>query len=357
MDDATYDEGFDEPGSKPRRPGLPVEPRRVLRILLRHRRRLGAAFLVASAVSLIAFFFVPRTYQANAVLLYEGMPLLDVDGPQATPDAFVKSAVVPSRLREVRARLGWGVSLDALEEQTTASLESEISMRLAAKGSTGGRCLRARARRCSTYSSNTKPSSMLRRSIDSPSRTTVSIERATERRDDAQAAFDEFRRTSGKSDLLDEKEQLLKRAAELRSRGTRQRWRSRRRRRSLRSSSELRKSSRRQIVASATKGSPIDSLLSTARAELARGARNTERGAPPSAGLEGASCQSAVAEGHASRRGRRPDARGQSGARVGGGAARERPRGVGRRLETRSALEVLLANIQREADVACAVGG
>ena len=94
MDDATYD--FEEEGeqaAKPKPPGFPVEPRRLLRILADHRKPLLKGFLIATAVALLASLFVPKTYESTAQLLFEGTPLLQGEGSHSSADAFVESAM------------------------------------------------------------------------------------------------------------------------------------------------------------------------------------------------------------------------------------------------------------------------
>ena len=106
MDDATYDLGEDgEQAAKPRRPGFPVEPRRLLRTLADNRKPLLKSFLIVTAFALLGSFFVPKTYESAAQLLFEGTPALERQGSRPSADAFVESAMAPSRLREVRNRL------------------------------------------------------------------------------------------------------------------------------------------------------------------------------------------------------------------------------------------------------------
>ena len=92
--------------------------------------------MAGALVAVVASFFVPRTYESQAALLYEGIPLLDSDQDAPTPSAFVQSALVPSRLREVRERLGWDVPLNTLNRRVDASLESKMSIRFVATGPT-----------------------------------------------------------------------------------------------------------------------------------------------------------------------------------------------------------------------------
>ena len=269
MDDSTYDLGEeDQSANKPKRPGFPVEPRRLWLILTENRKPLLKAFLIAAAVSLVAFFFVPKTYESSAVLLFEGTPLLERPGSRPAPDAFVDSAMAPSRLREVRDRLGWDVSLRTLEEQISVLLDGEAAMRIVARAGNaeeaqalGQAMLDVFLARQASFNAK-----KLERLIEEND---LSLERAQERREEAGAALKVFQRKSGKPDLIQQQDQVLARIADLRSKadeaavevaaqGAR--------------IGELEKAQRelpRQIVASATKGSPIDSPLAKARSELA----------------------------------------------------------------------------------------
>lgn len=269
MDDTTYDPGEDEPGAKPRRPGLPLEPRRVLRILLPHRRRLGLVFVAVSAFALLASFFVPETYSSGAVLLYEGSQLLEGEGEKPSISAFVQSAVAPSRLGQVRAELGWDVTLDALAARVKASRETDSSIRLSATASTAEESYELARAVLDDFlghqaAFNAKELERLAAEND------ASRERTIAQRDAAQAAFDAFRERSGKPDLLDEKEQLLKRAAALRSRADEATVEIAAQTALITELEQAREELPKQIVASATKGSAIDAPLAKARSELAQ---------------------------------------------------------------------------------------
>jgi uncharacterized protein involved in exopolysaccharide biosynthesis len=349
LDDATYEAGFDEPGGKPRRPGLPVEPRRVLRILLPHRRRLAAVFLGTTLLAAVASFFVPKTYESDAVLLYEGSPLLNPDKTPPSVRAFVKSAVLPSRLREVRAHLGWGISLKSLAARIDADVETETSMRLSAAGSTAEES-RALAQAVLDVFLEHQASFNAKELERLSAENELSLERAKERRDEAQAAFDRFRERSGKPDLLDEKEQLLKRAAGLRSRADEAAVEVAAQTALIEELDRARKDLPKQIVASATKGSPVDAPLSNARSELAQARASLSEEHPRVQALK-----ERVANLEAQRGTQRPEigdrtlvanpARASvdeqlASARASLAAAEER----------KAALRVLMADVQREAE-------
>ena len=58
----------------------------MLRILLERKKLLGLTFAVATVLSGVAFFFLPKTFEAEAVLLYEGAPVLDEEGAPVTEE-------------------------------------------------------------------------------------------------------------------------------------------------------------------------------------------------------------------------------------------------------------------------------
>ena len=269
MDDSTYDLGTeDESANKPKRPGFPVEPRRLLLILADHRKPLLKAFLIAAAVAFVAWFFVPKTYESHAQLLYEGTPLLDRPDAEPTPGAFVDSAMASSRLREIRDRLSWSGSLRTLEEQISVSLEGEAGMRIIGRAGTSDQA-QALAQSMLDVFLDRQAAFNAQRLDRLITQNDVSLQRAQQRREEATAAFEAFQEKSGKPDLIREQAQLSARAAgyrgkadeagvEVAAQGARV--------------EELEKAQRdlpRQIVASATKGSPIDSPLAKARSELA----------------------------------------------------------------------------------------
>ena len=269
MDDATDD--FEEEGeqaAKPKRPGFPVEPRRLLRVLADHRKPLLKGFLIATAVALLASFFVPKTYESTAQLLFEGTPALERQDSRPSADAFVESALAPSRLREVRNRLDWDVSLSELEDQVDVSLESESAMYIYGRAGTAEEA-QALAQTLLDVFLAGQASFNAQRLKRLTEENRGSLERARETRQEAAQAYEVFREKSGKPDLIHEQEQLLERAAALRSNSDEAAVEVAAQQARI---GELEKAQRelpRQIVASATKGSPVDSPLAEARSELA----------------------------------------------------------------------------------------
>jgi len=269
LDDVTYDLGAeDESAAKPRRPGFPVEPRRLLRILVENRRPLLRAFLIASAVALLGSLFVPKTYESSAQLLYEGTPRLEPQRRAPRADAFVQSAVAPNRLRDVRDRLGWDVSLDQLDSMIDVSLDGEATMFIDGTAGTAEdahQLVRAvlavfLERQASFNSHKLETLTVENR---------AALEGAKERRVEANKAYDAFREKSGRPHLIREQEQLLTRAAELRAKADAASVEIVAQQARIQEFEKAQRELPRQIVASATKGSPIDTPLAQARSELA----------------------------------------------------------------------------------------
>lgn len=102
----------DTEGSRKGRPGIPIEPARVIRTLKRGLYwLLGAAAIGVVAGVIIAKFVMKHTYETSASMRFEGVAALDDEGAGEPRDA---SRDLPSRmeslrrdqvLREVRARM------------------------------------------------------------------------------------------------------------------------------------------------------------------------------------------------------------------------------------------------------------
>jgi len=269
LDDAIDDFGDEETAAaKPRRPGLPVEPRRLLWIVRDQRKRLLKAFLIASVFALLGSFFVPRAFESSAQLLYEGTPKLERGGAKPTPDAFVDAAIAPSRLREVRDRLSWDVSLEDLKDQIEVTLETEAAMRIVGRERSAERAHSLTQAMLDVFLA--RQSSFNHARLE---RLTAENEQglahAKTKRDEAAAAYEVFRKESGKRDVLQEKEQLLARADLLRTQAETASVEVMAQQARIGELEKAQKELPRQMVASAKKGSPVDSPLAQARSELA----------------------------------------------------------------------------------------
>lgn len=269
MDDAAYDGEMEESGARARRPGLPIEPRRVLHILAPERRRLLRVFLVASAVALVAFLLLPKSYESEAVLLYEGSPFPGEDADEnRTPLAFVEAATVPNRLSEVRERLGWDISLDELEARLSAKQSGEESVRFTGSAGTADEAHALTKTFLEVFLSS--QASFNAKELERlTSENEAALEYAADRRDAAQVAYDAFREESGRPDVLDEKARLLARGAELQSKADEAEVEIAAQTARIAELEAAKERVPRQIVASAKRGSAVEGPLATARAELA----------------------------------------------------------------------------------------
>lgn len=271
MDEGTYDlEDGNESAARPKRPGLPVEPRRLLRILAEHRKPLLKAFLIAAGVSILGSFFVPRTFESSAQLLYEGTPVLERKEQETTADASAASAMAQERLREVRDRINWSGSLTNLERHLDATVEGELrtSLRISARAGDAEEAHAMATAMLEVFLEHQASFNARRLEILS-AETRVALESAKARRDQATQEYDAFRRKSGKPNLLQEQDQLLKRAALLRSQADEAAVEVLAQQARIEELERAQEDLPRQIVSSAKKGSPIDSPLSEARSELA----------------------------------------------------------------------------------------
>jgi uncharacterized protein involved in exopolysaccharide biosynthesis len=268
LDDAMDEMEIEESGAKPRRPGLPVEPRRLLWILSEHRALLLRAFLAATLVALVASFFVPKRYESSAQLLYEGIPLLDPGEKKRSPDAFVQAATAPSRLREVRDRLGWNVRLKDLGDQVQVRLDPGASMRIVGEAKSAEDALALTHAVVDVFLSaqqsfNKKRLERLRAENES------ALEHANQRRERALQGYEAFRKKSGKSNVLEEQKDLLARSTNLRAQVEEASVEAAAQKARIEELEQSRRDLPRQIVSSAKVGSPVDSPLAKARAELA----------------------------------------------------------------------------------------
>jgi hypothetical protein len=245
-----------------------VEPRRLLRIVVEHRKRLLRAFLIASAVALLGFLFVPETYESTANLLFEGTPLLEPGGRQPRADAFVQSATAPNRLREVRDRMGWDVSLERLDRMVDVSLDGEATMLISGRAATAEDAHELTRAVLSTFLAR-QTSFNLRKLEALTAENLAALGRAKERREQANEAYDAFREKSGRPDLIREQEQLLARAARFRAKADEAAVEVAAQRARIEELEKAQRELPRQIVATATKGTPVDTPLAQARSELA----------------------------------------------------------------------------------------
>jgi len=268
LDDTLHDLEEEEQTSKPKRPGLPVEPRRVLRILAAERRILLRVFIGVGVASLVGIFFLPSTYRSEAQLLYEGTPLLDEEPEQTDPSAFVDLASSSGHLGEVRQRLGADSALDELRSRLQIRLDGEKSMRIVASGTTAEEAQLLAQTVVDVFLAR-QASYNAQRLETERAETARALDRAVERREQAMADYEAFRAKSGKIHLLEDQERLLKRIADLQAEADGAAVEVAAQQARIEELEKARKELPRQVVATATVGTAVDAPLAKARAELA----------------------------------------------------------------------------------------
>lgn len=268
MDDSIDDIDLDEHAAKPRRPGLPVEPRRLLWLLAERRTLLVRAFVVAALVAVIGFFLLPARYESSAQLLYEGIPLLDPDERARTADAFVHSALASSRLREVRERLGWNVALEDIRSQVTVELEASTSMRIVGDAGSPEDALALTQAVVDAFLAGQRAFNQ-ERLERLRTENELALQHAKERRERALEAYEAFREKSGEPNVLDMQVTLLERSNEVRAQAEEAAVEAAAQKAGIEELEQAQRELPRQIISSAKKGSPVDTPLARARSELA----------------------------------------------------------------------------------------
>ena len=269
LDELAYDLGAeDESAGKPGRPGLPVEPRRVLRIVLENRRPLLKAFLITAAIALLGSFLVPKTYKSSAQLLFEGTPVLEPEGMQVSAEAFVQSAAAPNRFREVRDALEWDVSLEDLDEMVEVFMDGDATMTISSEAGTAEDAHDLARAVLDSFLARQARFNVKRLEVLT-TENLAAIERAKARREAASLAYDAFRKKSGRPNLIREQEELLARVAGFRAKADEATVDIASQRARIEELEKARSELPSQVVASATSGSPVDTPLAQARSELA----------------------------------------------------------------------------------------
>jgi len=339
----------DGSATKPSRPGLPVEPRRLLWIVADSRKRLLKAFLIVSLLALLASFFLPKTYESSALLLFEGTPELEREGAAPTPGAFIDAALAASRLREVRDRLSLDVSLEQLKTQIDATLEGKAAMRITGRASSAERAHALAQAVLDVFLASQV--SFNRGKLDRlAAENDAALENAKKRRDEATAVYEAFREKSGKPDLIQEQQQLFQRASGLRAKADEASVEVASQQARIEELEKAQAELPRQIVASATKGSPVDAPLSQARSELAAARSSLSEQHPRVQALK-----QRVASLQAQRKGEKSELSGQTMASNPARASVDQQLATARAAlagarERESALRVLLKATQDEAE-------
>lgn len=222
-DSETPDDGE---SPKKRRPGVPVEPARVLKAIRRGRWwLLAAAAIGVVAGALVAKFAIRHSYQASASLRFEGVAALD-DAQEGDGASRARSDL-PSRieslrretvLREVRAQMGMSeVPLAAMHAMFENTQDAESGLvTITGSGDSPERAARFANTIVEVFVAHERE--RRRSEIDAAiSALDERIEAAQGELQLARSRYDAFRHEHGVTDLTTEQEAALAQAADLRA--------------------------------------------------------------------------------------------------------------------------------------------
>lgn len=269
MDDSDYIPGLEAETETPKRPGLPVEPRRLLRCVLDQRKWLLLLAAVGAVLGAIAIWLLPKDYESSARLVFEGVPALDASDKAVDPRAFIESAATSDQLRKLRDRLGWDVSLRQLREELTVTAHVEDGSMTVDGRAHDPNDARQMVQGLVELFLEQQTAFNVQRIAKSLEETTSALQSAREQRTQAEEAHSAFQKKSGKPNVVKEQEQLLVRVSKLREKADEQTVEVEARKAEIAELEKARANLPSQIVASAVAGSVVDRALSQARSELA----------------------------------------------------------------------------------------
>ncbi len=209
----------DENEVGPGRDGMPVDLRRLLRVVLRGKRWLMLAAVVGAVLGvLIAKFAIGRSYVASAMVRYEGLPGQSFIEAQHELPSLASVTSTERYLLEVRAREGMHeVHVDAMRGLLQTSADSgtgQLSFDAYGDSPEAAAKLANDAVAIFLEHHTERRREQLTRERESL------VERITgtsQELDDARQAYDGFREQHGISDLSVEQESVIAQAAQLRT--------------------------------------------------------------------------------------------------------------------------------------------
>ncbi len=208
------EEGWD------RRPGRPVDPHRLLRILRRARAFVLLALIGGGAAGFaVAHWLMPRQYESIASVVYEGVP--DVEGIPSAGEAelptMLDSVKLPENLRAVREHIGSDEPLHRLADRVTVTVEHESNvMNVAARA--GGPAQAAVLTDTVVEVFLAQREKVERRRLEEHlAGLEADLDQASKALAQARGRYDEFREENGIADLTTEQERAIEAAAALRA--------------------------------------------------------------------------------------------------------------------------------------------
>ena len=254
------------------RPGVPVEPRRLMRTLLKGWKPIAKASLAGMVLGLAIFVFWPRIYVSTARLMFEGVPSLAQKNVTEKPYALIESATVPDNLKEVRIRAGLHEAPEKFERRFNvqidgAGLYDTNTMVVQVRGESPEQAHALTAALVEVFLEKQKSINTQRITIAIED-VKSSLENATKRRDESQERNQAFLKRKGRGDVVAVHAQAASDAIKLKASADEQvveanvqDARAKDLRRSL-------KEIPKQVLASATQGQAVDAPLAKAQAEL-----------------------------------------------------------------------------------------
>lgn len=209
-----------------RRPGKPVEPRRLVRTLWNRKWLLLGLFVVGSVVGVaIAKLVIKNSYTSQAMLRFEGIPLVEgaapIGGPPEQPTArlgaMVQSLMTESPLREIARRLNMEeVPPHSMRKLFEAKYDMDRVLRITTSSETG---------EDAAIFANTVVEVFLEQQLEAERRRYLAIADTMQERitvveqalTTARAQYDTFRTAQGITDLTAEQEAAIEEAAALRA--------------------------------------------------------------------------------------------------------------------------------------------
>ncbi len=264
MDDFGHNQDEDQQSS---RPGAPVDPRRLLRLVLSKWRAIGVGALLGAVIGTVVLSALPNAYVSSARLTHTGIEALgDTAGGHAS--VFVEAMTTSSYLREVRDRLQWEGGL------------RELKLRIATRIGSDGRTMILEAKGDSAQDAQTFAQTVIDVFLE---RQTASVEQRLDRAisdtdaslvgaraalEQARKAELEFERASGHADAVAERARLIKRANKLGAQAEEQAVEATAQRARIAELEAAKKQLPATIVSSAKKGTAVDAALARAKTDL-----------------------------------------------------------------------------------------
>lgn len=205
-----------------KKPGAPVDPSRIVRVLLRRKWLILGVFVAAGAVGIaIAKLAIQNTYTTQALLRYEGIP--PIEGAPAPPGATqqlgaaVQALFTDEPLAEIARRMGMSeIPRPVFQQLFQVAFDNDQVVRVTTSTEDASESARF---------ANTIVDAFLERQLEAESRrleeaaasVSARIEDVEQQLTRARAAYDEFRNAQGITNLTTEQEAAIEEAAQLRA--------------------------------------------------------------------------------------------------------------------------------------------